>query len=461
LPINRYILRSTFVGALGGLLFGFDTAVISGATKGVIQCFGLVNLHVHIPFIRESVTVSELGVTVSIALWGTVLGALTAGSLGQRYGSREMLRLTAILYVVSSIGCAVAPTWWLLLGARFLGGLGIGGSSVLGPVYIAELAPPHLRGRLVGTFQINIVVGILLAYLSNYLIGLMNLGAAEWHWDLGIAALPALIFFGLLFGIPRSARWLVSKSRFDEAREVLELLDTPNSEAELTDIRESLHLERREQSSSLFERMDGRLRYGKPILLAIAIGAFNQLSGINAILYYLNDIFAAAGFDRISSNLQAVAIGAMNLLATFLGMALIDQVGRKLLLMIGAIGTATCLGVVSVIFFTHNHQGLLVWALVAYIAFFAISQGAVIWVYISEIFPTRVRSKGQSLGSGTHWIMNALLSFAFPVIALRSGAYPFVFFAAMMIVQFFVVLFVFPETKQVSLEELQRKLNIV
>jgi sugar porter (SP) family MFS transporter len=305
------------------------------------------------------------------------------------------------------------------------------------------------------------VAGILLAYLSNYLIGLMNLGAAEWRWDLGVAAIPAVVFFGLLFGIPCSARWLVTKSRFDEAREVLELLDTPNSEAELADIRESLHMERSQQNSSLFERMGSRLRYGKPIFLAIAIGAFNQLSGINAILYYLNDIFAAAGFDRISSNLQAVAIGAMNLLATLAGMALIDRVGRKLLLMIGAIGTAICLAIVAAIFFTHQHQAMLVWALVAYIAFFAISQGAVIWVYISEIFPTRVRSKGQSLGSGTHWIMNALLSFAFPVIALRSGAYPFVFFAAMMIVQFFVVLFFFPETKQISLEDLQRKLKIV
>jgi len=449
------------VGALGGLLFGFDTAVISGATRGLIHSFGLVNLHLLLPVLHRSITVSELGVTVSIALWGTVIGALTAGSLGQRYGSREMLRLTAILYVVSSIGCAFAPTWWLLLGARFLGGLGIGGSSVLGPVYIAELAPPRLRGRLVGTFQINIVVGILLAYLSNYLIGLLNLGAAEWRWDLGVAAVPALIFFGLLFGIPRSARWLVTKSRFDEAREVLQLLDTPNSEAELADIRESLHMERSQQNASLFERMGGRLRYGKPIFLAVAIGAFNQLSGINAILYYLNDIFAAAGFDRISSNLQAVAIGAMNLFATLVGMALIDRVGRKLLLMIGAIGTALCLAIVSAIFFTHKYQALLVWALVAYIAFFAISQGAVIWVYISEIFPTRVRSKGQSLGSGTHWIMNALLSFAFPVIALRSGAYPFVFFAAMMVVQFFVVLLFFPETKQISLEDLQRKLKIV
>lgn len=444
--INKYVLRSTFVGALGGLLFGFDTAVISGTTAGITHAFGL--------------STNQLGITVSMALCGTVVGALSAGSLGQRYGSREMLRLTAVLYLLSAIGCAMAPTWTLLLTARFLGGLGIGGSSVLGPVYIAELAPPKLRGRLVGTFQINIVVGILLAYLSNYLFSLLNLGAREWRCELGVAAVPAAIFFGLLFGIPRSARWLTTQSRLTEALYVLKLMGTPNSEAELADIRESLHMERNQPNESLFAKRNGRLRYGKPIFLAIAIGAFNQLSGINAILYYLNDIFAAAGFSRLSSNLQAVAIGVMNLLATLVGMALIDRVGRKMLLLIGAIGTAICLALVAFIFYTHKHQAMLVWALVAYIAFFAVSQGAVIWVYISEIFPTRVRGKGQSLGSGTHWIMNALLSGIFPVIAARSGAYPFAFFAAMMLLQFIVVLLFFPETKRVSLEQLQHMLKI-
>jgi SP family arabinose:H+ symporter-like MFS transporter len=446
LSINRYIVRSTFVGALGGLLFGFDTAVISGTTAGLTHAYSLSH--------------NQLGITVAIALIGTVIGAATAGSLGQRYGSREMLRLTAILYVLSAIGCAFAPGWIFLLAARFLGGLGIGGSSVLGPVYIAELAPPKLRGRLVGTFQINIVVGILLAYLSNYLISLLNLGAREWRFQLGIASVPAAIFFALLFGIPRSARWLTTQDRLDEAREVLEMMGSPNSEAELADIRESLHMELNQKQASLFESTGNRLRYGKPIFLAIAIGAFNQLSGINAILYYLNDIFAAAGFSRVSGNMQAVAIGAMNLVATLVGMTLIDRVGRKMLLLIGAIGTAICLSIVAVIFATNQHKVLLVWALVAYIAFFAISQGAVVWVYISEIFPTRVRGKGQSLGSGTHWVLNAALSWIFPVIAARSGAYPFIFFAAMMVLQFIVVLVFFPETKQVSLEELQRKLKI-
>jgi MFS transporter, SP family, arabinose:H+ symporter len=447
MTINRYVVRSTLVGALGGLLFGFDTAVISGTTAGLRNTFGL--------------SVRELGVTVSIALWGTVIGALVSGSLGQSYGSREMLRHTAVLYLISSIGCALAPSLTFLQCFRFLGGLGIGASSVLGPVYIAELAPAHLRGRLVGTFQINIVIGILLAYLSNYLIGLMRFDAQEWRWDLGVAALPALVFLSLLFAIPHSARWLTTQSRLDEAREVMELMGSPNSEVELQEILDSLHLDRSQKSASLFERMAGRLRYGRLIFLAIAIGSFNLLSGINAILYYLNDIFTAAGFSRLSGSLQAVVIGVMNLLATLLGMALIDRVGRKLLLLVGAGGTAICLAAVVAIFFTERHQAMLVWALVAYIAFFAVSQGAVIWVYISEIFPTRVRGKGQSLGSGAHWVMNAILSGAFPVVAARSGAYPFFFFAAMMALQFFVVLLYFPETKQVSLEQLQRRLKIV
>ncbi|WP_158788327.1 sugar porter family MFS transporter [Granulicella sp. L46] len=460
MAINRYVLRGTFVGALGGLLFGFDTAVISGTTGQISNAYSLHTIHLSFPLLHQSVRLSQLGITVSIALVGTVIGALTAGTLGQRCGSREMLRLTAVLYFLSSIACAFAPSWIFLLAARFIGGLGIGGSSVLAPVYIAELAPPRLRGRLVGTFQINIVVGILLAYLSNYLISLMNLGVGEWRFELGVAAIPAIIFFALLFTIPRSARWLTTQERFDEALKVLILLGTPNSAAELADIRESLHVELDQKKASLFERMNGRFRYGKPIFLAIAIGAFNQLSGINAILYYLGDIFTAAGFSRVSGNVQSVAIGAMNLAATLVGMALIDRFGRKTLLLIGSIGTAVCLASVAVIFATNRHKDLLVWALIIYIAFFAVSQGTVVWVYLSEIFPTRVRGKGQSLGSGTHWIMNAILSLIFPIIAARSGAYPFWLFASMMLLQFVIVLLFFPETKRVSLEELQHMLKI-
>ena len=440
--LNFYLVKSIIVGALGGLLFGFDTAVIAGTTHQLTQVFHL--------------SAGELGFTVSIALWGTVIGAMFSGILGDKLGGRESLRILAACYVVSALGCAFAWSWPALLFFRFIGGLGIGGSSVLGPVYIAEIAPARWRGLLVGSFQINVVVGILVAYLSNYLLGLVDFGMNEWRWQLGVAALPALLFFIMLFGIPRSARWLVTKNRIPEAREVLDQLGSPDGAGELQDIIDSIHVDGVAHSEPLFQK-----RYWKPIYLAVTVAAFNQLAGINAILYYLNDIFGMAGFSKMSGDLQAVAVGAMNLLATFLAMTVIDRLGRKTLLLIGGAGMVFCLSGVAAVFFTQQHQGMLVWLLVAYIAFFAISQGAVIWVYISEVFPNRVRSKGQSLGSSTHWVMNALIAFIFPVIAQRyGGAYPFVFFAAMMALMFFVVLFTYPETKGVTLEQMQHKLGI-
>jgi MFS transporter, SP family, arabinose:H+ symporter len=437
--ITFYLVKSTIVGALGGLLFGFDTAVIAGTTHELTRIYHL--------------TPTTLGLTVSIALWGTVAGCLLSGVLGQKFGGREALRLMALLYIVSAIGCALAWSWPALIFFRFIGGLGIGGSSVLGPVYIAELAPAKWRGRLVGLFQINIVLGILLAYLSNFLIASMNLGDAEWRYELGVAALPATMFLVMLYGIPRSSRWLVTQSRLSEAREVLEAMGSPDSDAELLEINESIQFERSAASESLFKRS-----YKLPIILAITIGMFNQLSGINAILYYLNDIFLAAGFSKVSGNMQSVIVGAVNLAATLIGMSLIDRIGRKTLLLIGSVGTALCLSGVAWIFLSHGHQPFLLWLLTAYIAFFAISQGAVIWVYIAEVFPTRVRSKGQSLGSGAHWITNAIISGLFPILARKSGGTPFVFFAAMMVVQFIVVLFLYPETKGLTLEELQARL---
>jgi len=429
------------VGALGGLLFGFDTAVIAGTTHSLTAVYSL--------------SPSELGLTVAMALIGTIIGAMSAGIPGQKWGGRETLRILAVFYVLSALGCAFAWNWYALLAARFIGGLGIGGSSVLGPVYIAELAPARLRGRLVGLFQINIVIGILLAYFSNYCIAQMGFGAAEWRWQFGVATVPAVLFLVMLFGIPPSSRWLVTQNRVDEGRSVLQLMGAENPEAELKEIVDSIHIERLQTSEPLFAR-----KYRLPIFLAISIGMFNQLSGINAILYYLNDIFAAAGFSKVSGDLQAVAVGGMNLLATLVGMSLIDKLGRKTLLLIGSIGTAACLAGVAWVFFAQSHQSFLLWLLVAYIAFFAISQGAVIWVYISEIFPNRVRAKGQALGSSSHWIMNALIAYTFPQLAKSSGAYPFVLFAAMMVVQFFVVLFFYPETKGVTLEQMQHRLGI-
>jgi MFS transporter, SP family, arabinose:H+ symporter len=438
--LNTYLLRSTVVAALGGLLFGFDTVVISGTTHALTELFHLSDW--------------TLGVTVASAVVGTIIGSMLAGIPGDKFGRRDSLRILALLYLVSALGCAVASSWAWLIFFRVIGGLAIGGSSVLGPMYIAEIAPAKWRGRLVGFFQFNVVLGILVAYLSNYLIGTAGFGATEWRWKLGIAAVPAAIFLVMLFFIPRSPRWLVKKQRIDEARGVLKLLGQDDPERELKEMIDSIDAEHT-VDESLFT-----WKYRLPIFLAVSIGLFNQLSGINAILYYLNDIFARAGITRVSADLQAVAIGATNLIFTMLAMALIDRVGRKKLLLIGAVGTAVCLAGVAAIFLTHAHGDLLVWLLIGYIAFFAFSQGAVIWVYIGEVFPNRVRAKGQSLGSFSHWLMNGILSLGFPVVAAKSGGYPFVFFAAMMVVQFFVVLFFYPETKGFSLEQLQKKLGI-
>jgi SP family arabinose:H+ symporter-like MFS transporter len=439
--LNRYLIKATTVGALGGLLFGFDTAVIAGTTQQLSAIFHL-----------SPVT---LGVTVFIGLAGTVTGAMCSGVLGQKIGGREALRIMAILYMLSAIGCAFAWNWDVLMISRFVGGLGIGGSSVLGPVYIAELAPAKWRGRMVGMFQINIVIGILLAYLSNYIITTLNLGTLQWRWEFGVAIIPSLLFLVMLYGIPRSSRWLVTTNQNDEARAVLELMGSPNSQAELQEIIDSVHMERGAKQEPLFNG-----KYNLPIFLAVSVGLFNQLSGINAILYYSNYIFASAGFSADSAALQTVGVGLVNLLATFLGMSLIDKVGRKTLLLVGAIGMTIALGGVAGIFYAHVHQELLVWLLVFFIVFFAISQGSVIWVYISEVFPSRVRSKGQSLGSSSHWIMNALIAGVFPLIAARSQAAPFVFFASMMLLQFFVVLFLYPETKASSLEQIQAQFGI-
>jgi MFS transporter, SP family, arabinose:H+ symporter len=439
--LNGYLVKSTIVAALGGLLFGFDTAVIAGTTSSLSAAYSL--------------SAGSLGFTVASALYGTILGAMLAALPGDRIGRRDSLRIMAVLYFISALGCAFAWDWPSLIFFRFIGGLGIGGSSVLGPMYIAEIAPARWRGRLVGLFQFNVVFGILLAYLSNYVIGLFQLGPAEWRWKLGVSGIPAALFLLMLFSIPRSPRWLVKTGRKDEAREVLRQSGAEDYESELQEIVRSIDIEHGHASEPLFSR-----KYLLPIFLAISIGMFNQLSGINAILYYLNDIFARAGFSKVSGDLQAVAVGATNLIATMIAMSIIDRLGRKKLLLIGSVGTALCLAGVAYIFLANHDNQFLVWLLIGYIAFFAFSQGAVIWVYLSEVFPNRVRAKGQSLGSFSHWAMNAFISGIFPVMAKKSGGGPFVFFSLMMVLQFFVVLFAYPETKGITLEEMQRKLKI-
>ncbi|HEX7729942.1 MAG TPA: sugar porter family MFS transporter [Terracidiphilus sp.] len=437
---NANLMKASLTGALGGLLFGFDTVVIAGAINALVALYSL--------------TPGQEGFTVAIGLVGTVIGALAAGQIGQRLGSRETLRLTAILYVVSAAGCAFAWDWHSFLVFRFIGGLGIGASSVLGPVYIAELSPAKWRGRFVALFQFNVVFGIMLAYMSNYAIRTMGLGASEWRWQVGVAGIPAIAFLVLLFSIPRSPRWSASRDRIDEALAVLKLMGDPNPEAELNDIRTALQQEHASAHERVFQ-----WKYRYPLFLAISIGAFNQLAGINAILYYINDIFGAAGFSQLSGDQKAIAIGATNLIFTMVGMSVIDKLGRKTLLLIGAAGTAACLAGVAWIFSTQAHQSMLVWILVTYIAFFALSQGAVIWVYIGEVFPTSVRSKGQGVGSASHWFMNAVIAQSFPTIVHHVGtATPFVIFSVMTVVQFLTVFFVYPETKGQTLEELQRKL---
>jgi sugar porter (SP) family MFS transporter len=434
--LNSHVIKSTVVGALGGLLFGFDTAVISGTTEALTRTY------------RLSPTL--LGITVSSALIGTVLAAITAGIPGQKFGRRDSLRVMAVFYVISAVGSGLAWNWSALIAFRFIGGVGIGGSSVLGPMYIAEIAPTEWRGRLVGFFQVNIVVGILLAYLSNYWIGTLHLGAHQWRWQLGVSGIPAALFLAMLFGIPRSPRWLATQAKLDEALDVLRLTGMPEPEKELNEIVASIHLERSASAEPLFSR-----KYRKPVILAITVGMFCQLSGINAVLYYLNDIFSLAGASAISGSLQAVAVGATNLVATLIAMAVIDRIGRRKLLLSGTVGLVVCLAAVSYVFFTRTHLGWLVWLLMAYIACFAVSQGAVVWVYISEVFPTTVRAKGQSVGSSSHWITNAIISLVFPLMAASSGAYPFIFFAVMMVVDFFIVLFYYPETSNISLEQMQ------
>lgn len=425
---GRLHMRAVAAMSLGGLLFGFDTAVISGVTTAITGAFRL--------------SAAGLGWAVSAALWGTLIGALASGAPGDRWGSLMVLRGVGLAYVASAIGCALADTLTLFAAFRFLGGLAIGASSVLVPVYIAEISPAERRGLLVGLFQFNIVLGILIAYLSNALVDAASTAELAWRWKLGVAAAPAVLFMLLLAGLPQSPRWLRAKGReaaaADAAARLGLAVETPLPAGE-----------------------SGRLRWRrhrKPILLAVAIGLFNQMSGINAILYYLNDIFVGAGFAGLSANAQAVVVGIANLIATMIGLALIDRLGRKPLLIGGGCVTAAALAGVALVYQGVGSTTWLLPLLVVFITAFAMSQGAVIWVYLSEIFPTDVRARGHSIGSATHWVANAAISLAFPVIAAWSQPAPFWFFAAAMLVQAVIILVVFPETRRQDLEAISANL---
>jgi sugar porter (SP) family MFS transporter len=428
--------------SLAGLLFGFDTVVISGVTESVGKVFQLAPGSFW------------YGFAVASALVGTLIGALVAGVPGDRYGSRDTLKIVGFMYLASALGCAFCWNLESFYLFRFISGLAIGASSVLAPVYISEIAPAERRGALTGLFQFNIVLGILLAFASNALVQGTGDGEDLWRVKLGIAAVPALLFAILMYTIPQSPRWLALRGRREEARASLERVGVSNSAAMLEEFERAAADAKRNAAYRLFSAANR-----KPIVLAILLAMFNQLSGINAILYYLNDIFAAAGFSGWSNDLQAVAIGAANLLATVIALRVIDKVGRKKLLLIGSIGTAFALAGVALIFATGEGKPYLLAMLITFIAFFAFSQGAVIWVYLAEIFPTPVRSRGQALGSATHWGMNAIIAQAFPMIAVYTQSLPFAFFSVCMVLQFFVVLAIFPETRGVELESMDKALE--
>lgn len=466
-----YVLACALVASLGGLLFGFDTAVISGANADLQRVFALSNFW--------------LGFTVSSALIGTVVGALTAGEPADRYGRRPMLFVMALLFLISAVGSALAWDWWSFVAFRLLGGVGVGGASVVAPMYVSEIAPAPYRGRMVATFQFNIVLGILVAQLSNYLIGTMDLGAVDWRWMFGVEAVPALAFLGLLALVPESPRWLVAEGRAKEARPILDRTgtDAGSVDAEIDKIQCSLRQELRQERAGGRERLF-QAKYAVPIGLAVAIAAFNQLSGINAILYYAPTIFGLAGVGEEQALLQTAMIGGVNLVATAAAMVVIDWLGRRKLMLIGSVGYIVSLATVAVAFYRFGEyfqsaqtgaaeaaaaqaaaavgmgDTVVLVSIMVFIASHAVGQGAVIWVFISEIFPNAVRARGQSLGVFTHWAMNFVVSWLFPVLAGLSVAMTFGLFCGFMMLQLLWVLLVMPETKGVPLEDIQRKLGI-
>lgn len=434
-----YPVRIALIASLGGFLFGFETAVISGAEKTIQALWSLS------PFWQ--------GLTVASSLIGTIIGSIIAGFPAQRIGRKKVLQVVAILYFFSALGCAGSSTWSLFILFRFIGGVAVGASSVVGPMYIAEVSPAAIRGRLVGSFQLNIVLGIFLAYLSNYFL-LISVGESSWRWMLGIMALPAALFWILLRSIPESPRWLVLKNRDEDARNVLTKIGEPDVPARIDEIHALAHHGTHEK---LFQK-----KFSKPITFAVLLAMFNQLAGINALIYYAPRIFESAGIARDAAFLQAVSIGATNLVFTLIAMRLIDRFGRKTLLIVGSVGMIIFLALAAFSFESAGDGYSLMIYLIAFIAFFAFSQGAVIWVFISEIFPNSVRSKGQSLGSFTHWFMAAVISWIFPIVAdIKDGStIAFLFFSAMMLLHLLFAWKWLPETKGRSLESIQHQLGI-
>jgi sugar porter (SP) family MFS transporter len=435
--------RNAIVAALGGFLFGFDTAVISGVEKSIQVLWNLDRF--------------SHGFTVASALLGTVIGSLIAGQPAERFGRKKVLQAIGLLYLVTSIVTALTPSWTLFVVFRFLGGVGVGASSVVGPMYISEISPADRRGRLVALFQFNVVTGILLAFLSNYL--LFGISEDSWRWMLGVQAIPSAFYFVMVFFVPESPRWLIKNKLYAEAEKVLASIGEVNVAQALTRIKESLQTELGKAKVSIFNG-----EYNKPIMYAVILAMFNQLSGINAIMYYAPRIFEMSGLSKDTALLQAISIGVTNMVFTLLAISVIDKYGRRTLLLIGSVGMVVSLGLVARAFYIQDFGSYaIMFYLVGFIAFFAFSQGAVIWVFISEIFPNSVRSQGVTLGSATHWVMAAIISWTFPIIADSSemgGFYSFILFTIMMAIQGIFAWKILPETKGKSLEGIQNEMLI-
>jgi sugar porter (SP) family MFS transporter len=438
---QKLVFSWSIIVALGGFLFGFDTAVISGVEKSIQQLFNL-NSFWH-------------GFTIASALIGTVIGALIAGRPADKFGRKPVLFIVAFLFAFSAFGSALAHSlpWFIIF--RLLGGIGVGASSVVAPMYISEISPAKIRGKMTALFQFNVIFGIMMAFVSNYF--LREAGNEPWRWMLGVEGIPAVAYFFLLFLVPRSPRFLVKIGKVEEAKAILLRVESGDVKKELREIEISLenHGKRRE---NLFTKV-----YFRPISIAFLVAMFNQFSGINAILYYAPRMFELAGVSAADSMLQPIFIGITNGLFTILGLLIIDKVGRKKLLITGSIGMLVVLGLISRTFYLQEFGGYTLLAyLIVYIMFFAFSTGAVIWVLIAEVFPNAVRGQGQSLGSFTHWFFAAVITFLFPVISERTtngGGHAFAFFALMMLVQAIVVWKYFPETKGKSLEELGQEMS--
>jgi len=425
--------------ALAGFLFGFDTVVISGADKQLQELWGTSDAF-------------HGSIVMAMALWGTVVGAIFGGIPTNKFGRKNTLLVIGILYLVSALGSAFANDPITFAIFRFLGGLGVGASTIAAPTYVSEIAPPKDRGRLVYLYQFNIVLGILIAYLSNYL--LRDTGAQPWRWMVGVEAIPAFIYIIFVVFIPKSPRWLISKSRTEEATKILEDI---NPEADLE--KRMLEIKKQSENQITGENIFMK-KYRFPLILAFLVAFFNQLSGINAFLYYAPRIFESAGLEANTALLSSIGIGVVNLLFTLLGVFLIDRVGRKKLMFVGSIGYIISLSLVAAAFFL-NWGGL--WVpifLFLFIAAHAIGQGAVIWVFISEIFPNHLRASGQAFGSSTHWVLAAIVPSLVPVLFTTIGpGYVFAFFAFMMLLQLIFVIFMMPETKGKTLEELGEELS--